>query len=47
MEERAENVNQKLVPCLYSILVNSPKYSQCIPENLFKGGSLKEDYQKS
>ena len=30
-----EDLPQKLVPDLYSVLINSPKYSQCIQETLF------------
>ena len=35
----------KLVPALYSILVNSPKYSQTFSKYFGKSDILKEDFQ--
>ena len=34
IEKYAENVFKKLVPDLYSVLVNTPKYNPCIQETL-------------
>ena len=46
MEKYAENVYQKLVPDLFSTLVNSPKCNQYIKETFVNKKNLKEDYQK-
>ena len=34
IEHYVESVQQKIVPDLYLILVNNPKYSQCVQETL-------------